>query len=363
MSLLLEKITLVQFKNYQQQQFEFASKIIGITGKNGAGKTNLLDAIYYLCFTRSYFSANEGQNILYHANGFRVEGWFHRLAQTEKITVLVKEGKKEFRLNGAPYTKFSRHIGLFPAVMIAPDDIELILGGSEARRKFMDALLSQLDATYLEQLITYNKVLQQRNRYLKRLGEGVAFNAALMETFDQQLHPAGTYLFEARKKFLTAFTPQVQRIYDYLAGSHEQVTLVYESALHQQSLEALLRSELTIDRTLQRTTQGIHKDDLLFLLDGQELKAFASQGQRKSFLFALKLAQYEVLKLHLQLPPLLLLDDIFEKLDSERIQRLIKLVCSDEYGQVFITDTHKTRLCKAFEMQTSQLQLIEIERS
>jgi DNA replication and repair protein RecF len=357
--LSVKNISLTQFKNYTHTVYAFQQRIVGITGRNGSGKTNLLDAIYYLCFTKSYFSSNEGQNTQYHTNGFRLEGVLERNGQPHRIVCTLKDGKKEISLDDESYDRFSRHIGQFPAVMIAPDDAEIILGGSEERRKWLDALLSQLYPSYLEHLITYNKVLQQRNSLLKTIAAQGRSQDALLDIFDGQLAQHGAPVFEMRRAFLPAFIRQVQQLYDYLAGRHEVVNIQYQCHLLEQPLDKLLAANRHKDMLLQRTSSGIHRDDLVFLLDDHAMKASASQGQRKSFLFALKLAQYEVIKLHKQFPPLLLLDDVFEKLDQERVTRLIQLVSSPEYGQVFITDTHAPRLLDAFEGKEG-FQLIEV---
>ena len=244
--------------------------------------------------------------------------------------------------------------------MVAPDDAEIILGGSEERRKWLDALLSQLYPGYLEHLIVYNKVLQQRNSLLKTIAVQGKNQDALLDVFDEQLVEHGVPVFERRREFLPSFIQQVQQLSDYLAGEHEVVDIQYQCHLHEQSLAALLKANRYKDMMLQRTSGGIHRDDLVFLLDEHPMKASASQGQRKSFLFALKLAQYEVIKQQKQFPPLLLLDDVFEKLDQERVSRLIQLVGSKDYGQVFITDTHASRLEDAFKESAAAFQLVEM---
>ncbi|UYQ95139.1 DNA replication and repair protein RecF [Chitinophaga horti] len=358
--LQVRKISLVQFKNYPQRVFGFEKRIVGITGRNGSGKTNLLDAIYYLCFTKSYFTTTEAQNVLYNTNGFRLEGLLERGGSTEKIVCTLKEGKKDVALNDDSYDKFSRHIGQFPAVMIAPDDAEIILGGSEERRRWLDALLCQLNPGYLDHLIAYQKILLQRNGLLKAIAETGHNQDALLEIFDDQLADHGIPVFEARRNFLGPFIPRVQALYDYLSGTHEVVDIKYQSHLHEGDFRKMLIQQQLKDKTLQRTSTGIHRDDLQFLLNGYPMKSSASQGQRKSFLFALKLAQYEVIRQFKQFPPLLLLDDVFEKLDQERVSRLIQLVKSGEYGQVFITDTHADRLLAAFDGDGDIIQLIHM---
>ncbi|MDQ0106370.1 DNA replication and repair protein RecF [Chitinophaga terrae (ex Kim and Jung 2007)] len=357
--LYINNISLVQFKNYQQSTFEFNNRIVGITGPNGVGKTNLLDAIYYLCFTKSYFTSNETQNTQYNTNGFRLTGDFLKNGHTDKVIVMVKDGKKEISLNDEKYDRFSRHLGQFPAVMIAPDDAEIILGGSEDRRKWLDSLLSQIYPEYLDHLIIYQKILLQRNTLLKNMADSPNADQ-LLDIFDLQLVMHGQPVHDLRKSFLASFVPKVQQLYDYIAGTHETVNIQYVSTLTEASFSDQLNSARFKDMQVQRTTTGIHRDDLLFLLNEHPMKASASQGQRKSFLFALKLAQFEVLKVLKHLPPLLLLDDVFEKLDQERISRLIKLVAADSYGQVFITDTHAERLQQAFQNTSASIQLLPV---
>jgi DNA replication and repair protein RecF len=359
--LLLRKISLVQFKNYTGEHFAFNKRIVGITGRNGSGKTNLLDAIYYLCFTKSYFTSSEVQNTQYLTNGFRLEGVLYKDDHESKIVCTLKDGKKDIALNDEHYERFSQHIGKFPAVMIAPDDAEIILGGSEERRKWLDALLCQLHPGYLENLITYQKILQQRNSLLKTIASQGRSQDALLNVYDEQLIQHGTPVFERRREFLPAFIQQVQKLYDYLAGQHEVVSIQYQCSLHEQTFAQLLSANRYKDHLMQRTTGGIHRDDLLFLLNDHPMKSSASQGQRKSFLFALKLAQYEVMKQYKQFPPLLLLDDVFEKLDQERVSRLISLVSGPVYGQVFITDTHASRLLDAFKENQDSFQLVEMK--
>ncbi|GAA4305645.1 DNA replication/repair protein RecF [Compostibacter hankyongensis] len=358
--LFLSRLSLTQFKNYGQRQYAFHRKITGITGPNGAGKTNLLDAIYYLSFTKSYFSGNDTQNIKYQTDGFRIQGVFSRQETSEEVSCVLKGGKKTVALNEAPYTRFSEHVGSFPAVMIAPDDAVIIQGGSEERRRFLDSLLCQLHPDYLRHLIDYNKILQQRNSLLRACAEKQTAPGLLLDTLDEQLAAEGQPVFHFRASFLRDFSDQVQSCYDYLSGSGETVSIGYESDLSQAGFPDLLRSNRQRDQLLLRTSAGIHRDDLRFRLNGHALKSSASQGQRKSFLFALKLAQYAALRIHKQLPPLLLLDDLFEKLDEQRMQRLISMVTGPEFGQVFITDTHAGRLEEAFKDHKDLFQQIDV---
>ncbi|MDB5201048.1 MAG: recF [Ferruginibacter sp.] len=359
--LQLSKIILTHFKNYEFSSFDFNQKVIGICGLNGHGKTNLLDAIYYCCFTKSYFAGTDQMNINFEKDGFRLEAYFQQDDTAQKVVCIHRgSSKKEFFLNDAGYEKFSQHIGLLPAVIIAPDDIQIIIGGSEGRRKFLDTLISQLDITYLQQLIIYNKVLQQRNSLLKRFAEQGRTDEALLEILDEQMIGPANYIFEKRRSFTEELIPLVQDFYHRLAAHTETVKFSYETQLQQLPLKDLFKQNRDKDRILQRTNSGIHKDDISFELNGQVFKSIASQGQRKSLLFALKLAEYQLIKKYKSFPPLLLLDDVFEKLDDQRMHHLLNWVCNENNGQVFITDTHRERLETAFAKLQVEGQIIAL---
>ncbi|MEP7255481.1 MAG: DNA replication and repair protein RecF [Ferruginibacter sp.] len=377
--LFLSKISLTQFKNYSFSSFDFSERVIGICGLNGKGKTNLLDAIYYCCFTKSYFSKTDVLNVQFDNDGFRIQaapsispqggGNPGDISEDQKeaqkkvdeiVCIFRVVGKKEVLLNGVPYTKLSEHIGKFPAVMIAPDDIELITGGSEERRRFMDIVLSQVDAEYLQQLMQYNKVLQQRNSLLKRFAEQGKTDWPLLEVLDEQLIAPGNFIYGKRKIFAEELIPLVQKFYEQIADNGEVISLQYDSRLNESPFHDLLNNYRQKDFMLQRSNAGIHKDDILFQLNSQPFKTTASQGQRKSLLFALKLAEFELLKANKGFAPLLLLDDVFEKLDDNRMQQLLHWVCNENAGQVFITDTHKERLIEAFEKLNTAYQIIEL---
>ena len=377
----INKISLTQFKNYPFTTFNFPERVIGICGLNGKGKTNLLDAIYYCCFTKSYFTKIDGLNMQFDTDGFRIEANTKLMSyppalsgsrreggtelsegekESEIVCIFRGAGKKEVLLNGVAYSKLSEHIGKFPAVMIAPDDIGLITDGSEERRRFMDTVLSQMDANYLQQLLIYNKVLLQRNSLLKSFAEQGKPDWQLLEALDEQLIKPGGFIFTKRKAFTEALIPLVQKFYHRIADNDEVITLQYDSRLHDSNFYDLLNNYRQKDFLSQRSNAGIHKDDIVFQLNGQVFKTTASQGQRKSLLFALKLAEFELLKANKGFAPLLLLDDVFEKLDDNRMQQLLHWVCNENEGQVFITDTHKERLQEAFEKLDTAYQIIEL---
>lgn len=365
--LRLQQLSATQFKNHFSEGFSFSHKVVGICGPNGIGKTNLLDAIYYLCFTKSYFAADNA--LVHHGQaGFRLSGHFSIGSTDAKVVCVLREtGKKECSWNEDNYTKMSQHVGRLPAVMIAPDDVELITGGSETRRRLMDGLLCQLNPTYLQQLMEYNKLLQQRNSLLKQLSETGKKQDSVLDIYNQQMAERAVYIATQRHQLLQAFLPQAEKHYKLIAGEQEHVSFSYQAALSQEAVAKgssafldLLQHSLQKDFALQRTTAGIHRDDLQLMLEGQPFKQLASQGQRKSLLFALKLTEYEWLQQHKGFAPLLLLDDVFEKLDNNRMTNLLREVCVEKQGQVFITDTHRHRLETQLQNIGADFEIIEI---
>ncbi|MCC6289366.1 MAG: DNA replication and repair protein RecF [Chitinophagaceae bacterium] len=359
--LILNKISLFQFRNYQSGSFSFNKNIIGFCGKNGSGKTNLLDAIYYLCFTKSYFNKPDAQNTAHGKSGFRIEGNFKALEMLYKVVCVLREnGKKEFSVDGEMYTRFAAHIGRFPCVMIAPDDVAIITEASDERRKFIDYTISQLDLGYLHNLIDYNKLLQQRNSLLKQAAEQGKMDETLFQVISTQLIQKGNLIFKKRQEFCKDFIPLIINLYNEIAKSNEKLSINYISNLQSDSFDSLLKQTRSKDSLLQRTTKGVHRDDLEFKMDEGPFKVLASQGQRKSLLFALKLAEYETLLQHKGFPPLMLLDDIFEKLDEDRMHNLLSRVCIRNQGQIFITDTHCNRLDEALKRLGVQYQLFSL---
>lgn len=357
----LDSLELTQFKNYSRQAFDFSERIIGFCGANGAGKTNLLDAIYYLCLTKSYFGKSDAGNVQFGKQGFRIEGKFNRQNQAfTAICILRETGKKEIQLNQETYTRFSQHVGKFPVVVVAPDDVSLVAGGSEERRKLLDTIISQLDPEYLQHLIQYTKVLQQRNGLLKQFSEAGRIDPALLSVLDQQLIKPGQFIFELRKQFLDSYLPEVISRYGMIAGVEEGLNLQYQSQLLSCSFEDLLARNREKDMYSQRTQGGVHRDELEIRLGEQPLRQVASQGQRKSLLFALKLAEFNVLRRHKGFEPILLLDDVFEKLDEHRMHNLLNWACVENKGQVFLTDTHCNRLTMALEKLNTGFQVEEL---
>ncbi len=360
--LQLQNITLTQFRNYVQQSFHFEDRVIGICGKNGSGKTNLLDAIYYLSFSKSYFSRADSANVLHGMQGLRLEGNYQLHLEDQHLVFILRENnRKELTLNDETYKRFSDHIGKFSCVMIAPDDISIITGSSDERRKLIDTIISQFNKSYLLLLIDYQKLLQQRNSVLKQLAETGRIDEALLQIIDLQLCKKGDELFLIRKDFLVNYLQLVKEIYAKISGNSDQIDLFYDSQLAQQNMETLFKLNQQKDRMLQRTSAGIHKDDIVFKMHDHVFKNEASQGQRKSLLFALKLAEWQILKQQKGYTPILLLDDVFEKLDEKRMYQLLHWVCSESDGQVFITDTHVHRLNEQLSQTNVSFQLIEIQ--
>jgi DNA replication and repair protein RecF len=342
--MILKTLSLVNYKNFDSQDFEFDSKINCFVGFNGVGKTNVLDAIYHLSLGKSYFNPVATQNIKHDSDFFVVDGIFDKHDRIEKIIVSLKRGqKKMIKRNGKAYDKFSDHIGFIPLVMISPADRDLIIEGSDTRRKFIDSVISQSDKIYLNNLINYNKVLAQRNALLKYFALNNTFNKQTLEVYNEQLHTYGSAIFKTRHEFLEAFIPIFKQRYEAISNKNEAVNLIYKSDLYDNDLNTLLEQTINKDKALQYTSVGVHKDDLSFEIETHPIKKFGSQGQQKSFLIALKLAQFDFVKQQSGVTPLLLLDDIFDKLDENRVAQIIGLVDDKNFGQLFISDTHAER--------------------
>ena len=357
----LDKLSLINFKNFESQTFDFQHKINCFVGDNGIGKTNALDAIYYLSFGKSYFNSVATQNIRHDQDFFMVQGEY--LIDERKDTVIcsLKRGQKKcIKRNDKEYERFSDHIGYLPLVIISPTDRDLIIEGSERRRKFIDSVISQSDKTYLKLLINYNKVLLQRNTLLKYFAANRTFDALNLKVYDEQLEMLGESIYKKRNDFLTEFTPIFEARYQTISNGKESVSLKYKTQLDEGKLADLLEKSVERDRTLQYTSVGVHKDDLHFEISGYPIKKFGSQGQQKSFLIALKLAEFDFIKNQSKVKPILLLDDIFDKLDEKRVSKIIDLVNHDDFGQIFISDTHADRTEEVVKKTNQSYQLFKL---
>ncbi len=341
----IQQIKLTNFKNYSFKTVDFSPKLNFIVGNNGIGKTNLLDAIYYSCLTKSYLSSSDLMVPNFSDQFFRIETHFVLNDDNQLLEVkYLKQEKKEVLLDKVKVEKQAAFIGRFPCVIITPDDNQLILGASELRRKFMDATLCQFSSAYLANLLLYNKILAQRNALLKSFFENRSFDRQLLDVYDEKLIGAGQLVFEQRKSFLAQFIPVFKEVYRQIFDGKEEISITYDSDLLNKDYQSLIIESREQDRHAQRSTRGIHTDDLVFELNGFPVKKIGSQGQQKTFLLSLKLAQYELLKSEKHIRPLLLLDDIFDKLDADRMSRIFQLVNGDAFGQVFITDTDETAI-------------------
>ena len=345
LTVFLQQLKLYNFRNIEEARLEFSGKILCFLGKNGSGKTSLLDSIHYLAFTKSAVNPSDSQNILQGRAQFVVRGEFELNGKRKVVTCSFQQGQKKIiNEDGQDYTKFSEHVGKYPVVLIAPQDIELIWDGSEMRRKFFDSLISQLDKPYLENLIVYTNQLKQRNSLLRSFAESGKIDHDLLASYDQKIIPPGNYIFAKRRDFLTEFFPFFKEQYLFLVdGSKEEVDIQYQSDLAKSDLAELLAKNLQRDIILQRTSAGIHRDDFDFRINGFELKKYGSQGQQKSFLISLKLAEFQAIAERKKFKPILLLDDIFDKLDNQRIHQLMLLVAKGTFGQIFITDAREDR--------------------
>ena len=347
----LQKLILTGFKNYSQAEFVFSEKINCFIGNNGVGKTNLLDAIHYLSFCKSCFTSLDAQNIRHGDDFFAIHGNYQRENDSVDLVQCIqrKNQRKRFLINKKEYERLADHIGNFPLVMISPYDRDLINDGSELRRKYIDSVISQFDKFYLDDLIQYNKALFQRNALLKTFGEQHYFDAVSLEIWDEQMIRLGELIFNKRNTFLEQFIPLFQQYFRFLSNGSETVDIRYVSQSSGSSYREAFNSALAKDRAAQYCTMGVHKDDLEFILDGYPVKKFGSQGQQKSFVIAVKLAQFDYTRNIKGFKPILLLDDVFDKLDDLRVSQLIKLVSENSFGQVFITDTSRERIISIFD--------------
>jgi|TARA_B110001452_G_scaffold196629_1_gene166638 DNA replication and repair protein RecF len=349
-NLLVHALELTHFKNHRSSSWQFNPKVNIISGNNGNGKTNVLDALHYLSLTKSYLNTSDGQNITHGESMSLLKAKLERKSSEHVLDLGLKKGqKKKVRLDGKEIERLADHVGYMPVVMITPMDRDLIIDAAETRRKLMDTTVSQNDKHYLNALMAYNRALTQRNTTLKYFASNRTYDAEMIGLYNEQLALNATIIFEARKAFASELLPLLTHYYQLLSGGKEAVGVRYKSALHDSSMDELLTENEAKDRVLQYTSNGTHRDDLVFHLGEHPIKRVGSQGQQKSFLIALKLAQFEITKRHLGMPPLLLLDDIFDKLDEGRVANLLSLVHTEEFGQIFITDTHPERMLKLSE--------------
>lgn len=359
--LQLRWLSLVNFKNYEHTAITFSSKFNCIAGENGGGKTNLLDAIYYLSFTKSYFNSVDSQNIRHQTPFFVIQGEFDLDGEVNEVFCGQKRGeRKQLKLNKNETTRFADHIGLFNVVIASPTDVALILDGSEIRRKFSDSIISQYNRRYLDTIIAYTKVLLQRNTLLKQFSDKNYYDADSLLIWTTQLIELGKSGFEERQKFSKEFEPVFQKYYKLISGGKEKVEMTYKSQLQDNDFEALLNEALDKDRYVGYTTVGIHRDDWEFVMDKNPVRKFASQGQQKSYLLAIKLAQFEFIKNHTQQLPILMLDDIHDKLDAMRVEQLVQLVSSTDFGQIFITDTSVDRIKSLFHRIHAPIKILKV---
>lgn len=358
----IEEISIVNFKNLKEVQVDFSPKLNCFIGKNGAGKTNMLDALYYLSFCKSFSNSVDLLNITHDESFFMLNGNYKRQDSNENISCGLKKGlKKQFKRNSKVYKKLVEHIGLLPLVMITPSDVDLILGGSEERRKLMDGVISQYNQQYLHDLLKYNRALVQRNNLLKQFNNDRFFDKDLLELWDYQLIEYGTRIHEQRKVFVEKLIPVFQRYYSFISQDNETVSLVHQSALYENNLDTLLKESVSKDRAIQYTTQGIHKDDLIFYLGDYPMKKLGSQGQKKTYLVALKLAQFDFVKEISGLKPILLLDDVFDKLDQHRVEQIVKVVAGEQFGQIFLTDTNREHLDVIIKKMDADFRIFNVD--
>ncbi|HAN78286.1 MAG TPA: DNA replication and repair protein RecF [Bacteroidales bacterium] len=343
--MFLEKISLFNYKNWHESTIELSAKINCFVGLNGSGKTNLLDAVFYLSFCKSRFSITESNNILHGQEAAGVKGVYNFGERNETVSCAVsRAGKKRIKRNENIYAKFSDHIGLIPLVMVSPDDSTLVTEGSEERRKYMNSVISIIDRNYLTDTINYNRVLLQRNTLLKTFAEKRYFSKETLELYDEQLSVLGTRIYNARIRFIEQLVPVFEKYYVEIARSAEKPNLLYISQLAEKPMNEQLAENHKKCREAEFTTIGIHKDDLELHLGNFPIKKFGSQGQQKTYLLALKLAQFEFLKSFFGYKPILLLDDVFDKLDKERVKALIGMVSDNRFGQIFVSDTGEDRI-------------------
>lgn len=356
--MILSRLSILNYKNIADAQLEFSNKVNCLLGNNGMGKTNVLDAVFYLSFCQSSLSRTDASTIRRGEEMMLLQGSYLRDGKTEQISIGLQSGKKKsVKRNGKEYRRQSEHIGLLPLVMVSPADWNLISGGSEERRRLIDRIISQANHGYLEQLITYNNALRQRNAMI---AQGVT-DALLFETVDTMLCRAATAIHSTRSQWIEVFTPIFMRYYNAISGESEHVRLVYRSELSQTPMERLLSANFERDRMLGHTSAGVHRDDVDLMLDDQLMRRIGSQGQCKTYTIALRLAQFDFLKSQCGHTPMLLLDDIFDKLDSCRVANIMKIVSASSFGQIFVSDTNREHLDETIQTVGSDYRIFTVE--
>jgi DNA replication and repair protein RecF len=360
--MFLQSLSLVNFKNIGEAGISFSPRINCFVGNNGVGKTNLLDAIHYLCLCKSYFNPVDTQNIKHNQEFALIQGTFSVNGKDEEILCSIHHNRnKIFKRNKKEYERLAHHIGLFPAVMISPEDASLIIEGSEERRKFLNSVISQYDKGYLEDMIHYNKLLSQRNRLLKDFTSTRRFDDDMLAVYDEQMLPVAERIFSQRAAFTEKMIPIFRHYYHDIAPDNEEVDLFYQSQLSGQDYSRLMKNSWDKDRIMQYTTQGIHKDDLILRLNDYPLKKTGSQGQQKTFLVTLKLAQFDFIKEMNKARPILLLDDVFDKFDESRVRQIIRLVSDEHFGQIFITHTDENKMQSILEEIAGDFRLFHVD--
>lgn len=359
--MFLKSVNIINFKNIEEAKLNFSEKLNCFTGNNGSGKTNLLDALHYLSFTKSYFNTSDAQVIKHGNNFFVLQGEYERNTASEKIYCgYEKDKKKIIKRNDKTYKRFSEHIGLLPVVTVSPNDAILITGTGEERRKYIDSVISQYDKEYLYELIKYNKTLSQRNRLLKNYIISHYFDADTLDIYNEQLSESGTKIHQKRKTFISDLIPIFTEYYETVSDKNENVSLEYTSHLNESDFHDILNQNIDKDKILGYTGKGIHRDDILLNINDLQLRKAGSQGQQKTFLIALKFAQFQFIKNISKIKPLLLLDDIFDKFDAQRVSQIIKLT-NNNFGQIFITDTNPERVKKVIKTEKSSFKLFNTE--
>ncbi len=363
--MVLKNISILNYKNISEAKLDFSKKFNCFIGNNGEGKTNLLDAIYYLSFCHSMFSNIDSLLMKHNTDFFMIQGeYLHDDGETEEVIYAgMKRGvKKMFKRNNKSYKRLSEHIGIVPLIIVSPDDASLISGGSEERRRLLDIVISQYDNNYINSLNRYNKALQQRNALLKM--EDAEPDPTLLSLWEEEMAREGEYIYEQRNKFVEAFTPVFNRVYQSISDGKEKVTLSYTSHCQRGPLLEVIQRDRHKDRAVGHSLHGIHRDDLEMLIDGYPMKREGSQGQTKTYVISLKLAQFDFLcnKSAEGNTPLLLLDDIFDKLDAHRVQRIVQLVSSNSYGQIFITDTNRDHLDQILSHSNAEYKIFHVEQ-